>query len=390
MLPRQKTQLTAAYYAAFVAMGISMASLGPTLPALAENTRSSLSAISVLFTARSLGSFVGSLWGGRIYDHLNGSRIMALMIVAIAVLTAITPVVPLLWLLSAVLFLTGAAQGVLNIGGNTQLVWLHDSRVGPFMNGLHFCYGVGTFLAPVIVAQFILRQNGLLWTYLLLAILILPTALVALLPAPVSPAAAQAAGSKKIDPLLITLVALVFGLYSGAALAYGGWIYTYALEMNLTNQTNAAYLTSLFWGALTLGRLVAIPLAMRVKPYPMLLADFAGAFVCLLILALWPTSLAAVLIATAGLGFALASIYPTTMSLSGQMMTITGKVTGFFSLGNSAGSMLLPWVIGQFFESIGPRVLPVFLLVDILLAFGVLAALSRRMQLRLAPQRSAD
>ncbi len=376
---RQKLSATSAYFAAFVAMGISMSSLGPTLPALAENTRSSLGAISVLFTARALGSLLGSVWGGRVYDHLNGHRIMALMIVIMAALTALTPLVPLLWLLTAVLFITGAVQGVLNIGGNTLLVWLHKREVGPFMNGLHFCYGAGTFLAPVIVAQMVLRTDGLLWTYLLLAVLILPTAAVALLPRPISPVTGQTGSSSKIDPLLITLIALVFGCYSGAALAYGGWIYTYALEMGLSNETNAAYLTSLFWGALTLGRLAAIPLALRFKPQDILRADFAGAFACLLVLFVWPRSLAAVVITSAGLGFALASIYPTTMSLSGQIMTISGKVTGLFSIGNSAGSMLLPWIIGQFFERTGPQMLTIVLLVDILLAFGVLAALSRRM-----------
>src|SRR5512133_3887332 len=96
-------KVTAAYYAAFIAMGISMASLGPTLPGLAENARASLSTISILFTARSLGSLVGSVWGGRAYDHLRGHRVMAWMIVSMAVLTALTPFVPLLWLLTALL-----------------------------------------------------------------------------------------------------------------------------------------------------------------------------------------------------------------------------------------------------------------------------------------------
>ena len=73
------------------------------------------------------------------------------------------------------------------------------------------------------------------------------------------------------------------------------------------------------------------------------------------------------------------------MSLAGQLMPISGKVTGLFSLGNSAGSMLLPWIIGLFFESAGPLALPVVLLLDILLAFGVLALLSRKMVAQPAP-----
>jgi FHS family Na+ dependent glucose MFS transporter 1 len=376
-LQTKALQTTAAYYAAFAAMGISMASLGPTLPGLAEHTRSSLSAISILFTARSLGSLAGSVWGGQIYDRLRGHPIMAVMIASMAALTALTPFASTLWLLTAILFITGAVQGVLNIGGNALLVWLHGREVGPFMNGLHFCFGVGTFLTPVIIAQFVARQGGLLWTYLLLAVLILPTAALAFFPSPASPAKLQNQTAGKIDPLLIVLISLVFGCYSGASTAFGGWIFTYATKMNLANETSAAYLTAVFWGALTLGRLVAIPVAMRYKPQHILRADFAGALVSLLAMLLWPRSLAAVIVTSAGLGFALASIYPTTMSYSGQTMLLSGKVTGLFAIGNSAGAMLVPWIIGQLFESAGPQSLTTVLVVDMLLALFVLLGLAR-------------
>ncbi|HET8707247.1 MAG TPA: MFS transporter, partial [Pseudomonadales bacterium] len=322
-----------------------MASLGPTLPGLAANTRASISAISILFTARALGSLVGSVWGGRIYDRMNGNQVMAVMIAGIAIFSAMTPFIPILWLLTALLFFTGAVQGILNIGGNAMLVWLHGQDVGPFMNGLHFCFGVGTFITPVIIAQFIAREGGLVWIYLLLAVIILPTMVVGMLPSPASPMKVNQQTTEKTDPYLIILISLVFGCYSGASLAFGGWIFTYALKMNLTNATNAAYLTSVFWGALTLGRLAAIPIAVRFKPQAILFADFLGAMVSLLALQIWPQSLAAAIFTSAGLGFALASIYPTTMSYSGRLMTITGRVTGLFSIGNSAGSMIIPWVV---------------------------------------------
>lgn len=375
---KPKLQVTAAYYAAFVAMGVSMSSLGPTLPGLAENTRASLSAISILFTARSLGSLAGSVVGGQIYDRWRGNLIMALMAAAMAALTALTPLAPNLWLLTVVLFITGAVQGLLNIGGNALLVWNHGREVGPFMNGLHFCFGLGTFITPVIIAQFVAQQGGLVWTYLLLAAIILPSALVAFLPSPSSPVTGQKQNGEKIDPLLIILISLVFGCYSGASLAFGGWIFTYAIEMKLTNEINAAYLTSVFWGALTLGRLVAIPLSMRVKPQQILRADFVGALVSLLAMLLWPRSLVAVIITSAGLGFALASIYPTTMAFSGQNMVLSGKVTGLFSIGNSAGAMLVPWIIGQFIETAGPPVMTTVLIADMLLALIVLLVLARR------------
>jgi FHS family Na+ dependent glucose MFS transporter 1 len=254
------------------------------------------------------------------------------------------------------------------------------------MNALHFCFGVGTFITPVIIAQFVGRQGGMLWIYLLLAVLILPTAVVALLPSPASPHSAQQNAGSRTDPLLIILLSAVFGLYSGAGLAYSGWIFTYATNLNLTNATNAAYLTSIYWGGLTLGRLAAIPLAIRFSPRAVLRADFLGALLSLFIFLLWPRSITAIIIAAAGLGFSLASIYPTTMSLAGQLMTVSGKVTGLFSIGNSAGSMIVPWVVGQFFESAGPQSMILVLIVDVLLALGVLAMLARRSAPRVVVQ----
>ena len=378
-MTRQKNLTTVAYYASFVAMGISMAALGPTLPALAANTNAGLGAISILFTARALGSLLGSVGGGQVYDHLRGHRVMALMILLMAVFTALTPFVPMLWLLVAVLFITGAVQGVLNIGGNALLVWVHGKKVGPFMNGLHFFFGLGTFITPVIVAQFITRQSGLAWTYLLLAVIILPTAALALLPSPESPArAAQSSNGGKNDAWLIVLISLVFACYNGISTAFGGLIYTYALTTKLANATNAAYLTSVFWAALSIGRLVAIPLAIRFNPRAILRADFGGALVSLLAMLFWPHSLAAVVVTCAGLGFAVASIYPTTMSMSGQLMTLSGKVTGLFAIGSSAGAMVVPWVIGQFFESAGPQSMTIILVINCLLALVVLAFLARR------------
>jgi hypothetical protein len=62
------------------------------------------------------------------------------------------------------------------------------------------------------------------------------------------------------------------------------------------------------------------------------------------------------------------------------LMPISGKITGLFSIGNSAGSMLIPWVIGQFFESAGPASMTMILVGDMVLALGVLAVLARHRQ----------
>lgn len=53
--------------------------------------------------------------------------------------------------------------------------------------------------------------------------------------------------------------------------SYTGFVYTYAVAppMSLPHKM-AGYLTSVFWAAITLGRLAAIPLSYRVKPVRLL------------------------------------------------------------------------------------------------------------------------
>ncbi|GAB4414397.1 MAG: MFS transporter [Anaerolineae bacterium] len=375
-LPAGRSSKTAAYYLAFVALGLTSASLGPTLPDLAENTRSNLREISYLFTARSLGYLIGSFLGGRLFDSKPGHPVMALMLVGMVATLILIPLMPLLWLLIAILLLLGLAEGALDVGGNTLLVWVHRHRVGPYMNGLHFFFGVGAFLSPLVIAQAVLWSGNITWAYWTLALLVAPAALWLLrLPSPPAQKVSQGGPAGQVNHRLVALIVLFFFLYVGAEVGFGGWIYTFALDSKVTDETVAAYLTSAFWGALTVGRLLAIPIAARVRPRYILLGDLVGCLVSIGLILLWPHSLAAIWAGTLGIGLAMASVFPTTISLAERRMTVTGQVTGWFFVGASAGAMFWPWIIGQLFESTGPQIMPLALFIDLVLALAILVIL---------------
>jgi len=94
---------TIGYFVAFVAYGMVVAILGPTIPSLAEHTRSSLSEISILFTARSLGHIVGALYVARFYDRLPGHVVLGGSLLVMGLMVALMPTIPLLWLLVIIL-----------------------------------------------------------------------------------------------------------------------------------------------------------------------------------------------------------------------------------------------------------------------------------------------
>jgi len=368
--------ITFGYYAAFIALGLTTASLGPTLQNLADNTHSKLNEVSYLFTARSLGYLIGSLLGGRLYDRIKGHRVAGAVLLVMALTLALAPFIPVLWLLTFDLLILGIGEGALDVGGNTLLVWLHRDKVGPFMNGLHFFFGVGAFLSPVIIAQAILHLGSFAWGYGILAVLVvIPALWLPPLPSPVSQAQSEGRAPDRINYLLVGLIALFFFLYVGAESSYGGWIFTYATALKLADVTRAAYLTSAFWGALTVGRLLAIPIAARFRPGQILLADLLGCVISLAIILAFPGSLAATWIGTLGVGVSMASAFPTMISLAGTWMATTGQITSFFFVGASTGGMFLPWVIGQLFEPVGPRVTILAILVNVVLDIAVLAVL---------------
>ena len=363
---------TAGYFAAFIAMGMYAAALGPTLPDLAAQTGSALSQVSILFSARAFGYLLGSVAIGRLYDRLVGHRVMAVMLVLMMTGMVAVPAVPLLPLLVGVFLFLGISEAGVDVGGNTLIVWRHGARVGPFMNAMHFCFGVGSFVAPIIIAQVMLRTGGITWAYRLLALLMLPAVIwVYRTPSPRPPTAHEQEGLALPRPWPVFLIALLLFLFVAAEASYGGWIYSYAIKLNIGTATTAAYLTSAFWGALTLGRLVSIPIASRFRPSAILLGNILGCLAGLMIVLLGQSSLPMLWAGTFIFGFSNGPLFPTTISFASTRMTTTGRVTAWFLIGGSLGVMILPWVIGQLFEPFGPQITMWLITLAMVLSVGV-------------------
>lgn len=375
-------RLTAAYFAAFVFLGLTTGSLGPTLPSLADQTQVGLSAISYVFTARSAGYLLGSVLSGKLFDRRSGNPIMAAMLFTMSVMMALVPLAPRLWLLLITMLILGAAESGLDVGANTLLGWVHGTGVGPFMNAMHSLFGVGALIAPLIVAQTVSLRPAT-HSYLFLALLLMPVSFVLLrLPSPIPTARVVAGVHTAARPQQVLLIGFFLFLYVGAEVGFAGWIYTYATTLRLSDANTAAYLTSLFWGALTLGRMLTIPIAARISPESVLMSSLAGCLSSLALILASPSSFTAVLIGTFCLGASMAPIFPTTLSLAGRRMKLTGHVTGWFIVAASAGSMLIPLMIGHAFSAAGPRVVIVVTTSTLVIAFGVLAFMIRTLKSR--------
>lgn len=369
---------TAAYYLAFILLGLTAALLGPTINALAQNASVTLGEVSILFTAYSLGYLGGSLVSGRLFDRVRGHPLVAASLICVAALLSATPLLPSLWLLVLIQVLLGVAASAVDVGCNTLLVWVHDREVGPFMNALHLMFGVGAFLAPIVTSAAISAAGGVAWAYWLPALAAIPVAgLLMLLPSPQAQhTAGDMRGSAGSNPLLITLIVLFFFLIVAGEAGMAGWLFNYAKAYG-ADDAASALTTSAFWGAFTMGRLLSIPIAVRVRASRILFVSTALCVLGLLIMLAGQGDATATTASALVFGLGMASLFAMMVAYAEQHMVISGSTTGLFLVGASLGGMVVPLLIGRTFESIGPVVMPAALLICMVGALGALLAVFR-------------
>ena len=357
--PINKLALTAAYYLSIFMLGSFTAVAGPALPSLAKNTSSTLDQISLFFVLGALGYLIGSYFGGRAYDRFPGHRIMAFTLLVIAISSVFIPIMRQLWLLLLAQFTLGLAQGANDVGCNTLLQWVHGKNIGPYINGLHFFFGLGAFIAPLVLAGILSLTGGIQWVFWIFALLSLPL-ITWLWRLPELPPQSETGenGRVPIPFILVALLALAFLLYVGAEVGFGNWLYTYALTLGLGTAITSAYLTSAFWGTFTVGRLLGVWVSTRARAATILFVDLLGCLASLGIILLWGDSALALWAGSIGVGLFMASVFPTILMLAGERMHVTGTITGWFLVGGGAGGMILPWVIGQAFVGIGAVAMP--------------------------------
>ena len=373
---KARTAPTIGYFGSFLILGMGVAALGPALPALAEQAGSTLSQISVVFSAAAAGYLLGALASGTLFDRLPGHWVLGAVLGLMAGMAALIPVAGSLLLLTLLFFAFGVGQGIVEVGSNTLMLWAHTDHAGPFMNGLHSFFGVGALLAPLGIALAVSATAELAWFFWLFALLMLPVAgLLLVLPSPRQPPRQASSGRPRGSTLLVGLVALFFFLYAGVEHSFGGWIPSYAQALGMASASGAAYFASAFWASLTVGRLLAVPATARFRPQAIVAASLVGCLISVAAVLLWPGHAWLLWLGTLGLGLSLAAIVPTTLALVGRRIGATSQATAFFFVGLGAGKMTLPWTIGQFFESAGPRSLFIVMGLVLLAAVGLFAGL---------------
>jgi fucose permease len=355
---------TIAYFAAYFILGAVMASLGPTLPTLAENAGVTLATMGMIFSARSFGYLSGALLGGPLYDRLKGNWVLGFWAILGALALWMVPTIGVFAILAGAMFVVGLSQGATDVGCNTQLARVHRSKVGPYLNAMFFFAGLGSFLIPLLIGQ-----KTMDWGYRGLALALLPVALWLFWTPSPELQTEQQSNTSQASIKIFVLFALLAFIFVGSEVSFGGWIFSYYQAATPDNGSSGYMLNSLFYLAIMIGRLLAIPLPAIFRPQRLIWIYLGGAVLSVSLMSLIPAQSWSIWLGTAGMGLSLAAIFPTTFSYVGSRTQLSGKQNGLVWAVGSLGAMILPWVIGKTFDLQGA-----LNMMSILLAVWLLAS----------------
>ncbi|XP_057171019.1 major facilitator superfamily domain-containing protein 4A isoform X1 [Ursus arctos] len=148
--------------------------------------------------------------------------------------------------------------------------------------------------------------------------------------------------------------ALVLFMTDGMTGEYSAFVYSYAVEKPLSvGHKVAGYLPSLFWGFITLGRLISIPISSKVKPATMVFINVVGVVMTLLVLLVFSYNVAFLFVGTASLGLFLSSTFPSMLAYTEDILQYKGCATTVLVTGAGIGEMVLQMLVGSVFQAQG-------------------------------------
>ena len=287
-------------FLAILSLGALQAMYGPAFPGLTERFGIGVERVGLPVVLHFAGSFATTAAAAVLLTSLGYRKTMlgasSTMLVGILMVAFATT---WNWVLAGAL-LGGIGFGALNVSFNLLVARVFAPNAAPPLNLLSAVFGVGAVLGPLAVGM---AGSSLRLPFLGLAAVATVAAILTMrLP---EPALGAGAGGERMPWLVAGGFLLMYFLYVACESGVASWE-TVHLEPSL-GARGAAYMTSIYWGAVTVGRLLAVPVSGLVRPRLLVLIAVTIALAALL--AAHVTSMAPFAYALAGLAFA--PVFPT-------------------------------------------------------------------------------
>lgn len=348
-----------------LSLGALQAMYGPAFPGLTERYGVGVDRVGTSVILHFGASFLATAASGVLLIRGGYRRVLfgaGIAMTAGALTVAFAPAWA--WVLVGA-SLAGLGFGMLNVGFNLLAARVFAPNAAPALNLLSALFGIGSMLGPLAVGA---ADASLRFPFTALALVTaVATALMLRVPEPASLRGAVGTGLPFLPAA--GFVAL-FALYVAAESGVATWE-TLHLEEALGVRA-AAYMTSVYWGAVTVGRLFATAISARVRPRTLVLVSVAVALVALLfahVLRLAPVAYAAV-------GLAFAPVFPTTLAWIERVFPLRSeRVVPIALAAANLGPVAATAAIGAWVAAAGPSVVPTALSIIVALLLLVVAFL---------------
>jgi fucose permease len=331
------TAALAAVAASFLLMGALAAAYGPLLEYLVRRFAISLPVAGEVFSAHFAGALVGVVACMWAMERASG-RLAIWVALGCVGLGCAGVALAFSWpaFLTGV-FVVGLGFGALDLGLNQIVAHSVGARRPALLNALNAAFGFGAVAGPILVSRLGHDHLALLYAgAAVLAVALMPGAAGISGRLPVVP---RKGGGRPGILVGIFLVGYVF--YVGTETGVGGWMISH-LESVGWRTLDAASLTSGFWLATAVGRLLAALIPDRVPPPVVVIGGSAIASVALLV-ALSGRAAPFAYIVT---GLAIAPIFPTGIAWLARLRPGDSRSTSWLFPASMLGGVIIPGGIG--------------------------------------------
>jgi FHS family glucose/mannose:H+ symporter-like MFS transporter len=330
---------------------VYLGALGVLLPAIGISFGLGPAAEGRLFPANFLGFIVGVLLCGSLSDRLGRKAVLLGGVAAYALglaLFSVAGTFPLALLATA---LIGAGSGAMETVASALAVDLFPERRAFLLNALQVAFGAGAAISPALAHR--LLAIGVNWHTLYLGLAIGNIALflaLALQPIRETRHERESLDWNALRSILREPVFQIFclaqALYVGAEVGFTSWMPTYFLLSVPRGAAWAGTVVTVFWIAMTVGRIVTGSLVTRLPLMRLNLFLALGGLLGAALTLVWVTPLV-VLVFVGLTGLCFSGIFGLILAEAGERYPrFTGTTLGAVVAAGGIGGALVPWAVG--------------------------------------------
>ena len=343
---------------AFFISGAASQPLGSFIPFLRETYGFSYDLSGVLLSCQSVGNLISVLVAGVLPVYLGRRRSVLItavwMAVAYFIFAAGLGAAPLL---IAACLMTGIARGGNANFSNCMISTLPGDQATRGYNLLHGSFAVGALLSPLLLVLCVSRAPGFGWRLMaggLSLLCLIQIALYAKMPLPPEPPhkGIQAVDYSFLRNKQFWLGSAMLFFYISTEYAVCGWLVTYFQDIGALPANLSQMMNSLLWLVIFAGRMIGAAVTGRISRSTLLMIDGVGLFAFFLLM-FFSRSTAPIILGLVGVGFFMATIYPSAFSFGSECVRGNDLGCSILIFMGSVGGIITPALVGLIAEKTG-------------------------------------